>query len=81
MVKCSQALHAIFYTAIDPTPKFPVISDDELLTKVQEQTFKYFWGLLVIRPAVMARERNTFGRSGLPVVVQVFGLMSIIVGY
>jgi hypothetical protein len=67
-----------FYTAIDPTPKFPVISDDELLTKVQEQTFKYFWDFG--HPASgMARERNTSGDlvtsggSG-------FGLMSIIVG-
>jgi hypothetical protein len=67
-----------FYTAFDETPKFPVISDDELLTKVQQQTFKYFWDFA--HPASgMARERNTSGDlvtsggSG-------FGLMSIIVG-
>jgi hypothetical protein len=67
-----------FYTAIDPTPKFPIISDEELLTKVQQQTFKYFWDFG--HPASgMARERNTSGDlvtsggSG-------FGLMSIIVG-
>lgn len=67
-----------FYTAFDPTPKFPIISDDELLTKVQHQTFKYFWDFA--HPASgMARERNTSGDlvtsggSG-------FGLMSIIVG-
>src|SRR6202008_3972928 len=30
-------------TQIDSTNKFPVISDDALLTLVQQQTFKYFW--------------------------------------
>ncbi|HRJ81182.1 MAG TPA: glucoamylase family protein [Cyclobacteriaceae bacterium] len=67
-----------FYTEVDPTPKFPVVSDDELLTLVQQQTFKYFWDFA--HPASgMARERNTSGNlvttggSG-------FGIMSIIVG-
>lgn len=67
-----------FYTAIDPTPKFPIISDDELLTKVQQQTFKYFYDFA--EPVSgMARERNTSGNlvtsggSG-------FGLMALIVG-
>jgi hypothetical protein len=30
-------------TAIDPSDKFPVITDDQLLDLVQKQTFKYFW--------------------------------------
>lgn len=67
-----------FYTTIDETPKFPIISDEELLTKVQQQTFKYFWDFA--HPSSgMARERNTSGDlvtsggSG-------FGLMAIIVG-
>ncbi len=67
-----------FYTEIDPSPKFPQISDDDLLTKIQEQTFKYFWDFA--HPiSGMARERNTSnetvttGGSG-------FGLMSILVG-
>jgi hypothetical protein len=67
-----------FYSALDPTPKFPVITDDELLTLVQQQTFKYFWDFA--HPASgMARERNTSGDlvttggSG-------FGLMALIVG-
>jgi hypothetical protein len=57
--------------------KFPVLSDSLLLTKVQQQTFKYFWNFG--HPASgMARERNnsgdlvTTGGSG-------FGIMSIIV--
>ena len=67
-----------FYTAVDPTPKFPVISDNELLTLVQQQTFKYFYDFA--HPVSgMARERNssgntvTSGGSG-------FGIMALIVG-
>jgi hypothetical protein len=67
-----------FYTEVDPTPKFPVVSDEELLTLVQQQTFKYFWDFA--HPASgMARERNTSGDlvttggSG-------FGIMALLVG-
>ena len=66
-----------FYTALDETPKMPLLSDDELLTLVQQQTFRYFWDFA--HPASgMARERNTSGDivttggSG-------FGIMSLIV--
>jgi len=64
-----------FVTKLDPTPKFPVISDDSLLTLVQKQTFKYFWDYA--HPiSGLARERLnsgdivTFGGSG-------FGIMGI----
>lgn len=67
-----------FYTEVDPTPKFPVIDDEDLLTLVQHQTFNYFWDFA--HPASgMARERNTSGDlvttggSG-------FGIMALIVG-
>lgn len=67
-----------FITSIDSTRKFPVISDDSLLTLVQKQTFKYFWDFG--HPVSgLARERNTSGDlvtsggSG-------FGIMSIITG-
>ena len=30
-------------TGLDTSDKFPQISDEELLTKVQQQTFRYFW--------------------------------------
>jgi hypothetical protein len=47
-------------TGLDPTPKFPIISDEELLTLVQQQTFKYFWDFG--HPiSGMARERSTSG--------------------
>ncbi|GIV36772.1 MAG: hypothetical protein KatS3mg032_1151 [Cyclobacteriaceae bacterium] len=67
-----------FYTEADETPKFPLISDEELLTLVQHQTFRYFYDFA--HPASgMARERNTSGDlvttggSG-------FGIMALIAG-
>jgi len=67
-----------FYTTLDPTPKKPVITDEALLTLVQQQSFKYFWDFA--HPGSgLARERNssgdivTIGGSG-------FGIMSILVG-
>ncbi|HMG13942.1 MAG TPA: glucoamylase family protein, partial [Saprospiraceae bacterium] len=68
----------ILSTAIDTTNKFPIISDDALLTLVQSQTFKYFYDYA--HPVSgLARERFgsgdivTSGGSG-------FGCMAIIVG-
>jgi hypothetical protein len=65
-------------TEISMDDKFPTISDNELLTLVQQQTFKYFYDFA--HPASgMARERNTSGDvvtsggSG-------FGLMALVVG-
>jgi hypothetical protein len=62
-------------TQIDSSRKFPVITDDSLLTLVQKQTFAYFWDFA--HPVSgLARERNTSndivtsGGSG-------FGIMSI----
>lgn len=67
-----------FTTGLDPTPKLPLISDEELLTLVQQQTFRYFWDFA--HPVSgLARERNssgdvvTIGGSG-------FGVMAILVG-
>jgi hypothetical protein len=49
-----------FYTALDPMPKFPVLSDADLIETVQRQTFKYFWDFG--HPVSgLARERNTSG--------------------
>ena len=45
---------------IDSTNKFPVISDEALLTLVQKQTFKYFWDFGHPMSG-LARERNTSG--------------------
>ncbi len=71
----NNAVQVSLTTEIDPTPKFSELSDDELLTLVQEQTFRYFWDFA--HPVSgLARERNnsgdlvTSGGSG-------FGIMSI----
>lgn len=73
-----ESYEADFYTTLDPTPKFPVISDAELLTKIQEQTFKYFWDFG--HPVSgLARERNTSGET-VTTGGSGFGLMGIIVG-
>jgi hypothetical protein len=67
-----------FYTQTDETPDFPLISDEELLTLVQEQTFKYFWDFG--HPVSgLSRERNTSGNT-VTSGGSGFGLMVIIVG-
>lgn len=64
-------------TCMDSSRKFPLITDDSLLTLVQKQTFRYFWDFA--HPVSgMARERNssgdvvTTGGTG-------FGIMAILV--
>lgn len=64
-----------FITKIDSSRKFPTITENELLDKIQQQTFKYFWDFG--HPiSGLARERNTSnetvtsGGSG-------FGIMAI----
>jgi len=68
-----------FYTTVDSTYKFPLISDAELLDLVQEKTFKYFYD--DAHPVSgMARERNssgdivTSGGSGFGVMVLIVGM-------
>ena len=65
-------------TAIDSTPKFPVISDSALLDLVQRQTFKYFWEF-AHENSGLARERNSSGNT-VTIGGSGFGIMSIIVG-
>ena len=69
-----------FTTPYDPNPKKPTISDDELLTLVQQQTFRYFYDF-AHPTSGLARERNTsgdivttggsgFGLAAFPVAVE-----------
>ncbi|MDX9905387.1 MAG: glucoamylase family protein [Bacteroidales bacterium] len=67
-----------FFTEADSTFKFPVVTDEELLTIVQQQTFRFFYDYA--HPVSgMTRERLgsgdviTSGGSG-------FGVMALIVG-
>ncbi len=67
-----------FYTQLDSTYKFTEITDEELLTKVQEQTFKYFWDFGHPNSG-LARERNTSGDL-VTIGGSGFGVMAILVG-
>jgi hypothetical protein len=76
--KLVNATEISFITSIDSSDKYPVIADDDLLTLVQQQTFRYFWDFA--HPVSgLIRERNTSGDivtsggSG-------FGIMAIITG-
>lgn len=54
------AIDVNLYTKLDSSRKFPLLTDDQLLDKVQQQTFKYFWDFG--HPVSgLARERNTSG--------------------
>jgi hypothetical protein len=64
-----------FITKIDSSDKNPQITDDALLTLVQQRTFKYFWDFA--HPVSgMARERNTSGET-VTTGGTGFGIMSI----
>jgi hypothetical protein len=70
--------NCIFSTMLDSTSKFPTISDDSLLTLVQEKTFRYFYNYAhpvcgLTRERLNSGNIVTIGGSG-------FGLMAIIVG-
>lgn len=73
--KISTRFSSRFVTAVDPTPKFPTISDDSLLTLVQKKTFDYFWSYAhptsgLARERFGSGETVTSGGSG-------FGIMTI----
>ncbi|WP_421942646.1 glucoamylase family protein [Pedobacter sp.] len=65
-------------TAVDDTDKFPRISDEELLTLVQKQTFKYFWDFGHPNSG-LARERNTAGNT-VTSGGSGFGIMALVTG-
>jgi len=66
------------YTPSDGIPDFPIISDEELLTLVQSQTFKYFYDFAHPNCG-LARERNTSGNT-VTSGGSGFGMMALIVG-
>ncbi|WP_316809005.1 glucoamylase family protein [Pedobacter agri] len=63
---------------LDDTDKFPRITDDELLTLVQKQTFKYFWDF-GHPTSGLARERNTAGNT-VTSGGSGFGIMALVSG-
>ena len=67
-----------FLTKLDSADKYPRITDDELLTLIQRQTFKYFWDF-GHPTSGMSRERNTSGDI-VTIGGSGFGLMTIPIG-
>ncbi len=66
-----------FFTKPNDIPLFPTLSENDLLTKIEEQTFKYFWDFA--HPVSgLTRERNTSGET-VTIGGSGFGLMAIIV--
>jgi hypothetical protein len=72
------ALAVQLTTAIDTTNKFPVVTDDQLLNLVQQQTFKYFYDF-GHPTSGLARERNTSG-DVVTTGGSGFGIMAIVTG-
>lgn len=72
------ALSVQLTTAIDTTNKFPVISDNQLLDLVEQQTLKYFYDFG--HPVSgLARERNTSG-DVVTTGGSGFGIMALVAG-
>jgi hypothetical protein len=72
------ALAVQLTTAIDTTNKFPVITDNQLLDLVEQQTLKYFYDFG--HPVSgLARERNTSG-DVVTTGGSGFGIMAIVAG-
>lgn len=63
-------------TKIDSSNKFPLVSDDQLLDIVQQQTFKYFWDFA--HPVSgLARERSNATPETVTIGGSGFGIMAI----
>ncbi|QIL38529.1 beta-glucosidase [Pedobacter sp. HDW13] len=76
--KLQSAITVTLITAVDDTDKFARVTDDELLTLVQKQTFKYFWDF-GHPTSGLARERNTSGNT-VTSGGSGFGIMALITG-
>src|SRR5450432_3905357 len=75
-VALGTAFSKIFYTQIDSSRKFPLLSDNDLLDTIQRKTFTYFWDFG--HPVSgLARERNTSGET-VTAGGSGFGIMAIV---
>ena len=77
-VKLGTELNRNFVTQVDSSRKFALLTDDALLDKIQQQTFKYFWDFGhpvsgLARESNSSGETVTSGGSG-------FGIMAILTG-
>jgi hypothetical protein len=76
--KLSSSLSVDITTQVDPTPKFPIISDTALVDLVQQQILKYFYDFGHPNCG-MARERNTSG-DVVTTGGSGFGIMAMVAG-
>lgn len=76
--KLQSAISVNLITAVNDADKFARISDEELLTLVQKQTFKYFWDF-GHPTSGLARERNTSGNT-VTSGGSGFGIMALVTG-
>jgi hypothetical protein len=76
--KLQSAVAVNLITAVDDADKFARISDDDLLTLVQKQTFKYFWDF-AHPTSGLTRERNTSGNT-VTSGGSGFGIMALVTG-
>jgi hypothetical protein len=77
-VSLQSALAVQLTTAIDSTNKFPVITDNQLLDLVEQQTLKYFYDF-GHPTSGLARERNTSG-DVVTTGGSGFGIMALVAG-
>ncbi|MFU8860142.1 MAG: glucoamylase family protein [Cyclonatronaceae bacterium] len=67
-----------FLTGLNPETKLPLLTDEALLDKIQQHTFRYFWEFA--HPVSgLARERNTSGEL-VTIGGSGFGLKAILTG-
>jgi hypothetical protein len=76
--KLQSAVAVNLITAVDDADKFARISDEDLLTLVQKQTFKYFYDF-AHPTSGLARERNTSGNT-VTSGGSGFGIMALVTG-
>ncbi|MEO5682824.1 MAG: glucoamylase family protein [Chitinophagaceae bacterium] len=70
------AVSKVLITQLDSSRKFALLSENDLLDKIQQQTFKYFWDFG--HPVSgLARERNTSGET-ITSGGSGFGIMAIV---
>ena len=87
LVSCLKKENKSIENAIDPESEVitPALSDDELLTLVQRQTFAYFWDFAhpVSGMALERSNKDAYGVPGYEVVTSGgsgFGVMALLVG-
>ena len=87
-MKCRRLVLVVFYLSLiscstsendNPSEEVHILSDEELMTEIQKQTFKYFWDG-AHESSGMALERSNGSNNVVTSGGSGFGVMAIIVG-